>query len=132
MCDRANHFLPLTALTNYCGSIVIFSLLPSELNNSSSTLASSEGDMDSKNEDTLGSLDSPLLEGTGQDGGEGEAEKDSGGVAEKKQNLALNSEITTINLRLVLPGVSQPVEVTVCHHLSVACRSLTHPKEIPT
>lgn len=72
--------------------------------------------MDSKNEDTLSSLDNPLPERTGQDGGEGEAGKASGGAAGKKQNLALNSEITTINLRLMLPGVSQPVEVTVCHH----------------
>lgn len=69
--------------------------------------------MDSKNEDTLSSLDNTLPEGTEQDSGLGEAGKASEGTVGKKLNLALNSEITTINLRLVLPGVPQPVEVTV-------------------
>ena len=91
--------------------------LIADLNNSSSTLTSSEGDSDSKNGDTLNSLDNPLPNGMDRT----EPDKEEGGKdcvavagSRGKQNATLNKEITTINLRLVLPGVSEPIEVMVC------------------
>ena len=99
-----------------------FPLSCSDLN-SSSTLASSEGESDAKNEDTLSSLDNPLPDGRDQiqqDGGQTRSavvKAAGGGTAtgsRTKQTLPLDSEITTINLRLALPGVAQPVEVMVC------------------
>ena len=78
-------------------------------------MASTEGDSDSKNGDTApGSLDNPLPDGT--DPATRDGSKSVGGAkptVSGKQTLPLSSEITTINLRLVLPGVSQPVEIVV-------------------
>ena len=79
--------------------------------------------MDSKNGDSnLGSLDNPLPDGsdqaschgnnTGLSGGGAEAGVSSGSE-ERKTVTATSCEITTISLRLVLPGVSQAMEVMV-------------------
>ena len=82
-------------------------------------MASTEGDSDSKNGDsTLSSLDNPLPDGADQIQ-PGDGKSSGGGVKPTsssslvKATLPLNSEITTINLWLVLPGVSQPLEVVV-------------------
>ena len=100
-----------------------------DLNNSSSTLASSDGDSDSKNEDTLSSLDNPLPNGMDQNSRDknkqeagikgsdnctsGSGTASGSGSLGSKAKKTQTSEIATISLRLVLPGVPQPVEVTV-------------------
>jgi hypothetical protein len=105
-----------------------------ELDNSSSTMASLEaasveGDSDSKNGDSaLSSLDNPLANGTDQtQRGSGEQSEtttttattkpgvggnSSSGSAVGRQTLPLDSEIR-VSLRLVLPGVAQPMEVVM-------------------
>ena len=72
-------------------------------------------------------MDNPLPNGMDQT----ERDKEEGGkdrvaVAGSigKQNASLNKEITTINLRLVLPGVSEPIEVMVCLPVGLALSCL--------
>ena len=82
-------------------------------------MASTEGDSDSKNGDSPpSSLGNPLPDGSDRiqrDGG-----KESGGTKGSvsgsslgKTSLPLSSEISTVTLRLTLPGVSSLVEVVV-------------------
>ena len=103
----------------------------SDLDNSSSTVASTEGDSDSKNGDSPpsslvnplpdGSDQNELDDGSKQSGGAASKTSVSGGSLVKQQSsLPLNSEISMVTLRLALPGVSQPVEVVVRVRLSTA------------
>ncbi|CAI8049028.1 Clustered mitochondria protein homolog [Geodia barretti] len=90
-----------------------------DLDNSSSTMASTEGDSDSKNGDSPpSSLGNPLPDGsdrTQRDGGNqsGGTKGSASGGGLGKTSLPLSCEISTVVLRLALPGVSSPVEVVM-------------------
>ena len=82
-------------------------------------MASTEGDSDSKNGDSPpSSLGNPLPDGsdrTQRDGGNqsGGTKGSASGGGLGKTSLPLSCEISTVVLRLALPGVSSPVEVVV-------------------